>query len=88
MSTTLFALALFGCTDDGTACQRLAGKADTYQTQAQCTARLDDALSSETAMRAEYPTVYGQCMSTHKLAAIGSRTIDINRVQVQFASAR
>lgn len=88
MSTTLFALALFGCTDDGTACQRIPAKADTYQTQALCSARLDDALTSDAAMRAEYPTVYAQCMTTGKLAAIGKRTIDLNRVNVQFASAR
>ena len=33
MSATLFALALFGCSDDGTACQRLSTPVQTYETQ-------------------------------------------------------
>ena len=87
MSATLFALALFGCSDDGTACERLKAPAQTYRTQAQCTAKLDDSLVTDAAMRAEYPTVYAQCMTDRKLAAIGHRTVNINKIGIRFASA-
>jgi hypothetical protein len=86
MSTTLFALALFGCSDDGTMCQRLETPIQTYDDRAQCTARLEDALSTDEATRAEAPTVFAQCLTSRQLAMLGSKDIDLTRVNgVQFA---
>ncbi len=87
MSATLIALALFGCSDDGTACRRLEAPVETYQTRAECFGQLDEALETDSALRADAPTVYAQCMPTSQLAALGTGEIDLTRVhQVQFAS--
>lgn len=88
MSATLFALALFGCSDDGTACERLQAPAHTYETRAECFAGLDNALDTEAARRAEAPTVYAQCLTNRQMASIGAGTIDLTRVNgAQFAAA-
>lgn len=88
MSATLIALALFGCSDDGTVCQRLDTPAQTYQTSADCNGELDKALATEAALRADAPTVYAQCMPAKTLAALGENSIDLTRVnqQIQLAS--
>ncbi|MFC0204110.1 hypothetical protein [Novosphingobium soli] len=88
MSATLFALALFACSDDGTECQRLATPIQTYESRAQCDAGLDAALDTEAARKAEAPTVYAQCLTSRQMASIGSGTIDLTRVNgARFASA-
>lgn len=88
MSATLYALALFACSDDGTACQRLETPVQTYDTRNQCNAGLDQALDTEAARKAEAPTVYAQCLTSRQMASIGKGTIDLTRVNgAQFASA-
>ena len=88
MSATLFALALFACSDDGTACERLATPVQTYESRAQCTSAIDDALETDAARKAEAPTVYAQCLNSRQVAAIGSGVIDLTRVNgARFASA-
>ncbi|WP_404482186.1 hypothetical protein [Novosphingobium sp. BL-52-GroH] len=88
MSATLFALALFACSDDGTACERLQTPVQTYETRAQCNAGLDDALETEAARKAEAPTVYAQCLNNRQMASIGSGVIDLTRVNgARFASS-
>ncbi|MCJ2178963.1 hypothetical protein [Novosphingobium album (ex Hu et al. 2023)] len=88
MSTVLFALALFGCSDNATACRRLDVPVQTYSSRAECTAQLEDALGSEAAMRADAPTVYAQCLSSRQLTVLGKGTVDLTRVNgLQFASA-
>ena len=88
MSATLFALALFGCSDDGTACQRLDTPVQTYHSRAACTAELDQALSTQAARRAEAPTVFAQCLTSRQMAALGEGTIDLTRVNgARVASA-
>jgi hypothetical protein len=87
MSATIIALALFGCTDDGSSCRRIeTEQTATYETQAACTAQLDAAAMSEDAMSADYPTVYAQCMPSGTLAAIGDRPVNINNIQLRFAA--
>jgi hypothetical protein len=87
VSTTLIALALFGCSDDGSACERLSAPMQTYESRAECSARLEDALATEAALKAEAPTVYAQCLTNRQLASLGSGTIDLRRVNgVQFAA--
>lgn len=80
MSVTLFALALFGCSDDGTSCQRLDIPVHTYQSHAECTAQLDEALGAEAALRADAPTVFAQCLTSRQLARLGTGTIDLTKV--------
>lgn len=88
MSATLFALALFACSDDGKACERLETPVQTYETRALCTAGLDNALDTEAARKAEAPTVYAQCLSSRQMASIGDGVIDLTRVNgARFASA-
>lgn len=80
MNATLIALALFGCSDDGSVCERLHIPVATFETRAECFARLDDAVQSEAAMRAEYPSVYAQCLTNRQLAALGKGPVDLTRV--------
>lgn len=87
MSTTLFALALFGCSDDGTLCRRLETPVSTYQSNAECTARLDDALATDAARRAEAPTVFAQCLTSRQMALLGPGEVDLTKVNGrQFAA--
>ena len=87
MSASLFALALFACTDDGTACERLQTSVQTYETRAKCFAEMDDALDSEAARKADAPTVYAQCLTGRQMASLASGMVDLTRVNgVQFAS--
>ncbi|HKT86638.1 MAG TPA: hypothetical protein VJQ77_11210 [Novosphingobium sp.] len=87
MSATLIALALFGCSDDGTACQRLRTPVETFATHTECSARLDDAVQSEEAMRAEYPTIHAECLTNRQLAALSKGTVDLSRMEASFAAA-
>lgn len=80
MSATLFALALFGCSDDGTLCRRLDTQVSTYRSNAECTASLDDALATEAARRAEAPTVYAQCLTSRQMALLGEGEVDLTKV--------
>jgi len=86
VSVTLIALALFGCSDDGTACQRLSTPIQTYQTREACAARLEDALGSEAALSADAPTVQAQCLTSRQLAALGTRPVDLNRLNGRVAA--
>lgn len=88
MSVALFALALFGCSDDGTSCQRLDIPAQTYSSRAACASALEEALSSEAARRAEAPSVYGQCLTSRQLALLGNGEVDLTRVNgLRYAAA-
>lgn len=88
MSATLYALALFACSDDGTACQRMDTPVRTYETRSQCNAGLDGALDTEAARKADAPTVYAQCLTSTQMASIGKGTIDLTRVNgARFAAA-
>jgi len=80
LSVTLIALALFGCSDDGTACQRLSTPVQTYQSREACAARLEDALGSEAALGADAPTVQAQCLTTRQLAALGNRSVNLTKI--------
>jgi hypothetical protein len=83
----LFALALFGCTDDGSACQRIAGPEQTYESRVECLASQGVALESDAAMASDFPSVFAQCMTKAQLAHLGHGTVDIRRAGVTFADA-
>lgn len=68
MSSTVFALLLFGCNDDGSACQQLAGQPRYYDSRVMCEADVDVALSSEASLRADYPSVVAKCVPAKEVA--------------------
>ncbi|WP_324698389.1 hypothetical protein ACLIMP_06960 [Novosphingobium aerophilum] len=87
MSVTLIALALFGCSDDGAACERLPAPLQTYESRAACAAGIEGALATDAALKADAPTVYAQCLSNSQLAALGKGTVDLRQINgVQFAA--
>jgi len=86
MSTLVYALALFGCSDDATLCERLADKAQDYASQAKCEMAFEQAFDSEVARRADYPTVIARCMTRPELAKLGGRPVDLSRPVIRMAS--
>ena len=80
MSIAVYTLLMFGCADDGTACQRLAYDAPAYSAAAQCRAQVEPALSSDFALRADFPLVEARCVKLPKQAAVrlrGARTLSV-----------
>jgi hypothetical protein len=57
----IFALLLFGCTDDGSQCEKLAAAPRHYETQLLCEADAVLALQSDVALRADFPSVEARC---------------------------
>ena len=77
-ATAAFALLLFGCADDGTMCERIAYPAPTFGSTAHCEARVDDALTSNAANRADAPVVIARCVDAARAARIGAGTYDLS----------
>ena len=69
MSLTLYTLLMFGCADDGSACEQIAAPQQVYSAAAQCKAQVEPALNSDIAMRADYPLVEARCVKVSKQAA-------------------
>ena len=86
MSTLVYALALFGCTDDATLCERLSDKAQDFQSRAKCEMAFERAFESDLALTADYPTVIARCMPKAELAKLGSRPVDLSKPAVRLAS--
>jgi hypothetical protein len=86
MSTLVYALALFGCSDDATLCERPSDKAQDYASQAKCEMASEQAFDSELAGRADYPTVIARCMTRPELAKLGGRPVDLSRPAIRLAS--
>jgi hypothetical protein len=86
MSGLMFALALFGCSDDATYCERLAGKAQLFETRAQCETALEPALESDLVLSADYPSVIADCMSSKELARLGKGPFDLTLAMTGLAS--
>lgn len=87
MSGMLFALALFACTDDGSACERIAAPEQTYETRVACLASQSAALDSDAAMASDSPSVFAQCLTKSQLASMSHGTVDIRKNTVSFADA-
>lgn len=66
----LFALVLFGCADDGSACERLAAQPEQYASKSLCEAGYEMALQSDVALRADYPTVVSRCLPVNGAPAM------------------
>ena len=78
MSLALYTLLMFGCADDGTACEQIAAPRQVYAAAAQCQAKVEPALGSDLALRADYPVVEARCVKLPKQAALkqhGARTL-------------
>jgi len=73
MSPVAYVLLMFGCTDDGTACERIAAPEQVYAGAGQCEAQIDSALGSEIALRADYPVVEVRCVKVPRKASAGVR---------------
>jgi hypothetical protein len=86
MSGMIIALALFGCSDDATLCQRLSDQVQTFESQAQCEAALDAAFETDVVRQANYPTVIGRCMDEGQLARIGDNTVDLSERDIRLVS--
>ena len=78
MSLALYTLLMFGCADDGAACEQIAAPRQVYAAAAQCQAQIEPALNSDLALRADYPLVAARCVKLPKQAAAkphGVRTL-------------
>lgn len=62
----VFALVLFGCADDGSACQRISPQADHFISKAMCEAGQEQALDSAIARRSDFPLVVSRCLPTKR----------------------
>ena len=86
MSGLIFALALFGCSDDATYCERLSDKAQTYESRVACNMASVLELNSDAALRADYPTVIAKCMRNGQLVKLGDGPVDLANRPVRLAN--
>jgi len=86
-ASAAFALILFGCSDDGTECRRLAYPVEGFATAAHCEAKVDAALTSEMADRADAPTVIARCLDKARQARIGAGPVDLTSTALRPAYA-
>jgi hypothetical protein len=77
MSGMAFALILFGCSDDGTLCERLSAAPKQYKSQVACEVDVDAALTSEVAARANYPMVTARCLPSAQVSRLEHGPIDL-----------
>ena len=78
MNPVLYTLLMFGCADDGTACEQIAAPPQVYAAAAQCQAQVEPALTGDIAQRADYPLVEARCVRVTRQAAAkprGPRTL-------------
>jgi hypothetical protein len=87
MSGLIFALALFGCSDDGSACKRISAPETTYESRTACLSSQPAALDSDAAMAADYPSVFAQCMTKVELARTAKGLVDLRKAGISFADA-
>lgn len=66
----VFALVLFGCSDDGSACQPLLAEPKHYISRALCEADEEAALQSHAAAQADFPTVATRCLQTGTVSIV------------------
>ncbi len=61
MSAITYALVLLGCSDAGDDCQALQAQQVAFATRTECTAQIEQALNSDLAARADFPSVLARC---------------------------
>ena len=86
MSTLVYALALFGCSDDAMLCERLSGMAQDFTSRTHCEMSIEAAFETDIARRADFPTIIARCMTRAELAKLGNRPVDLSKPVIRFAS--
>jgi len=86
MSTLVFALALFGCSDDATLCECLSDKAQSFNSNAQCELSIEQEFETDLVLRADYPTVIARCMPKREWSKMGNRPVDLSQPVIRLAS--
>jgi len=86
MSTLVYALALFGCSDDASLCERLSDKAKEFHSVAQCEMAIEPTFDSDLVLRTDYPTIVAQCMPKSEWTRIGNRPVDLSSRVIRLAS--
>lgn len=86
MSALVYALALFGCSDDASYCERLADKAQMFESRVQCEMAIDAVFVSDLVRRADYPTVVGKCMNKGHWTSLGDNPVDLSEPVIRLAS--
>jgi hypothetical protein len=61
MSGLVYAIVLVGCSDGGDNCQPVDFAPVEFSQRELCMANIEPALASDTAMRADFPTVIAKC---------------------------
>ncbi len=81
----ILALALFGCSDDGSYCRRIAGPTETFASQTQCEAASAGAIDKTVVGVDDYPTIIAKCLPAATLAAFGDHPVDLTKRPFQLA---
>ena len=79
MSTLVYALALFGCSDDATICERINAEMPRFESRVACDVAATNAVVSDEAMRSDHPTVIAECMPEGQLLAMGTGMVDLTQ---------
>ena len=79
MSGLIYALALFGCSDDATVCERLVDQSKMFESRVACRMETVTALESDLSLRADYPTVIARCLSRAQLVKLDGKQVDLSR---------
>jgi hypothetical protein len=61
MSGLVYAIVLLGCSDGGDNCQPVTVAPVEFAQRETCMANIEPALASDTAMRADFPTIVAKC---------------------------
>lgn len=72
MSQIAYTLLMFGCADDGSACEKIAAPTAVYSAAAACEAQAQTVLNSDPVQRADYPVVEVRCVKVSYQASARS----------------
>lgn len=84
--SAVFALLLFGCSDDATMCDRIAALPQSYEQITGCEANLVQALDTRAARTADYPTVIAKCLPARIAASLGEGPFDLTRPSLRASA--
>ncbi|MEZ5742469.1 MAG: hypothetical protein R3D89_01730 [Sphingomonadaceae bacterium] len=85
MNGLIYALALFGCSDDATFCERLEAHAPAFESRVACELAVDAAMQRDIVRRADHPSVVAKCMPQGTLLVMGDKPVDLTRSKVRLA---
>lgn len=76
----IYALMLFGCSDDLSQCDRLSFQTQSFDVRSSCLDAQPAVLSSKQALSAPYPTVVAQCLTPEQAKQLPQTEIDLTKV--------